>query len=103
MTGWSNRGDCFVASLLAMTGKKELAMTKASVLEAAEGEAAWLVGVGPAALPTARAEVAIPSAGSRDLRGRPKVAVRTEVVEAAAGAAVARRQSRKTTRIRTIP
>jgi hypothetical protein len=27
MTGWSNRGDCFVASLLAMTGKERLAMT----------------------------------------------------------------------------
>ena len=62
-----------------------------------------LVGVVPVALPIARVEVAIPSVGSRVLRGRPKGGVRTEVVEAAAGAAVARRQGRKTTRIRTIP
>ena len=60
-----------------------------------------LVGVVPVALPIARVEVAIPSVGSRVLRGRPKVAARTEVAEGAG--AVARRESRKTTRIRTIP
>jgi len=53
----------------------------------------------------AREEGAIPSAGSRVLRGRPEEGVRTEVVEveAAAEDAVARRQCRKSTRIRTIP
>ena len=51
-----------------------------------------LVGVVPVALPIARVEGAIPSVGSRVLRGRPKVGVRTEVVEAAAVVAVARRQ-----------
>ena len=64
----------------------------ASVLEAADGEAVCLVVVVPVALPIARVEVAIPSVGSRVLRGRPEVAVRTEVVEAAAVVAVARRQ-----------
>ena len=75
----------------------------ASVLEAADGEAVRLAGVVPAALPIARAEVATPTVGSRGLRGRPKVAVRIKDVEAAAAVAAARRQSRKTTRIRTIP
>ena len=74
----------------------------ASVLEAADGQADCLAGAEPAAPPTARAEAAVPSAGSRGLRGRPKVGVRTEVVEAA-GVAEARRQCSKSTRIRTIP
>ena len=75
----------------------------ASVLEAADGDAERLAGVAPVAPPIARAEAATPSAGCRDLRGRPKVGVRTEVAEAAVVVAVARRQSRKSTRIRTIP
>jgi hypothetical protein len=53
------------------------------VLEASDREAIRLVGVVPAALPTARAEVAKPSTGSRGLRGRPEVGARTEGVEAA--------------------
>jgi hypothetical protein len=75
----------------------------ASVLEAADREAVGLDGVAPVALPMARGEVAKPSGGSRGLRGRPKVGVRTEAGEAAAVAAVARRQRSKSTRIRTIP
>ena len=82
-------------------------LTIFSILEAADGVAVLLVGGVPVAVPIVRAEAAIPSSGASPalrLRGRPKVGDPTEEEEAAdKDVVVARRQSGKTTRIRTIP
>ena len=81
-------------------------LTIFSILEAADGVAVLLVGGVPVAVPIVRAEAANPSGASPvlRLRGRPKVGDPTEEEEAAdKDVVVARRQSGKTTRIRTIP